>query len=99
MENLLVNPFERLAKRAGFPFAPAIRWLNSSTSRPKFIRQTMDVSKPIENASIPKDVMARVATPLEFIFVMKPGAFGRISARDAVHERRKKSMLMIREER
>jgi hypothetical protein len=57
------------------------------------------VSIPITNASIPRDVITRVTPGFEFIFVMKPGAFDKISARDAVHERRKKRRLMIREER
>jgi len=97
--HIIVKPFERLATRAGFPFASAIRWLNSSTSRPKLIRQVMVVSKPIINASIPSVARARVTTPLEFIFEMKGGAAGKMSARDATHERTKKRMLMIRDER
>ena len=93
---VLVNPLERPAIKAGFPFAAAILLLNSFTSLPNVTRQTMLESMEMTKPSMPKDAMILVARLWLLSTAMGLGTLGRMSARAAILERVKNSNERMR---
>jgi len=89
--HIIVNPLERVAISAGLPFAAAILELNSSTSLPNDTRQTRLDSKAMTKPSTPRDVMILVRRLWLLSTAIGLGTLGRISAREAMVKREKKS--------